>query len=46
LTKAVDRLHRNGVEPVKPPYRLASGDYLVLVRDPDGNLIELIGPRP
>jgi catechol 2,3-dioxygenase-like lactoylglutathione lyase family enzyme len=46
LTKAVERLHRNGVEPVKPPYRLPSGDYLVLVRDPDGNLVEMIGPRP
>lgn len=46
LTKAVERLNRNGVEPVKPPYRLPSGDHLVLVRDPDGNLVEMIGPRP
>ncbi len=46
LTKTLERLHRNGVEPVKPPYRLPTGDHLVLVRDPDGNLIELIGPQP
>ncbi len=45
LTKTIERLDRNRVEPVKPPYRLPSGDYLVLVRDPDGNLIEMIGPR-
>lgn len=46
LAKAVERLRRSGVSPVKPPYRLPTGDHLILVRDPDGNLIELIGPRP
>ncbi|MGE5293492.1 MAG: VOC family protein [Solirubrobacterales bacterium] len=46
LTRTIERLSRNGVEPVKPPYRLPSGDYLALVRDPDGNVIELIGPQP
>jgi catechol 2,3-dioxygenase-like lactoylglutathione lyase family enzyme len=46
LTKAMERLKRNGVSPAKPPYRLPTGEHLILVRDPDGNLIELIGPRP
>jgi predicted enzyme related to lactoylglutathione lyase len=46
LAKAVERLQRSGVSPVKPPYRLPTGEHLILVRDPDGNFIELIGPRP
>lgn len=46
LDKALDRLKQNGVSPVKPPYRLGGDSYLVLVKDPDGNTIELIGPRP
>jgi catechol 2,3-dioxygenase-like lactoylglutathione lyase family enzyme len=47
LNKAIERLERNGVQPVKPPYRLGTGaDHLILVKDPDGNIIELIGPRP
>lgn len=46
LTKAMERLKRNGVAPVKEPYRLGTGNsYLILVKDPDGNIIELIGPR-
>jgi len=46
LNKALERLKRNGVTPVKPPCRLTPGDsHLVLVKDPDGNIIELIGPR-
>ena len=47
LTKAMERLQRHGVAPVKEPYRLRDGThYLILVKDPDGNNIELIGPRP
>ena len=46
LTKAMDRLKQHGVAPVKEPYRLSGPDnYLILVKDPDGNIIELIGPR-
>ena len=46
LDKALERLARHGVTPLKSPYRLGSDNrYLILVRDPDGNNIELIGPR-
>ncbi len=45
LTKAMERLKRNHVTPVKEPYRLGDNSYLILVKDPDGNVIELIGPR-
>jgi lactoylglutathione lyase len=47
LTKAMERLQRHGIAPVKAPYRLSGGDnYLILVKDPDGNVVELIGPKP
>jgi catechol 2,3-dioxygenase-like lactoylglutathione lyase family enzyme len=36
----------DGVTPVKEPYQLGGNSYLVLVKDPDGNTVELIGPRP
>jgi len=45
LTKTMERLKRNHVAPVKEPYRLGDNNYLILVKDPDGNIIELIGPR-
>jgi lactoylglutathione lyase len=31
--------------PVKLPENLAAGMYLTCVKDPDGNIVELIGPR-
>jgi catechol 2,3-dioxygenase-like lactoylglutathione lyase family enzyme len=46
-TEAVSRLRAAGVEPVGGPMLIGddpSGSYLTVVRDPDGNLIELIGP--
>ncbi len=46
LTRTLERLKQNGVAPVKEPYRLGSNSYLILVKDPDGNTVELIGPRP
>jgi len=47
LTKTLARLQQNGVAPVKEPYRLGGGStYLALVKDPDGNIIELLGPKP
>ena len=46
LNKALDRLQQYGVSPVKPAYPLGGDSHLVLVKDPDGNTIELIGPRP
>jgi catechol 2,3-dioxygenase-like lactoylglutathione lyase family enzyme len=46
---ALARLSSAGIEPLADsPLLLGddpSGDYLTVVRDPDGNLIELIGPR-
>jgi predicted enzyme related to lactoylglutathione lyase len=46
LTSTLERLKQNGVAPVKEPYRLGSGDtWLALVKDPDGNIIELLGPQ-
>jgi len=46
---ALERLRTGGTAPLaKGPVRIGedpSGAYLTLVRDPDGNLIELIGPR-
>ncbi len=45
-TTAVERAKKAGVVPVKEPYQLGSGNsYLTLVKDPDGNIIELIGPK-
>jgi catechol 2,3-dioxygenase-like lactoylglutathione lyase family enzyme len=43
---AVDRALKAGATLVKrKPYRLRGGkNYLTLVRDPDGNIIELVGP--
>jgi catechol 2,3-dioxygenase-like lactoylglutathione lyase family enzyme len=46
LTKTLERLKQHGVAPIKEPYRLGGNSYLILVKDPDGNIIELIGPRP
>jgi predicted enzyme related to lactoylglutathione lyase len=45
-TAAVERAKRVGVRPVKEPYQLGGGNfYLTLIKDPDGNIIELIGPK-
>lgn len=48
---ALARLAKLGVEPlaegpVALPGSLAPGMHLTCVRDPDGNIVELIGPRP
>ena len=45
LDEAMARLEREGVSPVKPPYKLGGNRYLILVKDPDGNIVELIGPK-
>ena len=42
---AVERAKKAGVVPVKEPYQLGGNNYLTLVKDPDGNIIELIGPK-
>lgn len=48
---ALARLAKLGVTPIAKspvalPDSLAPGMHLTCVRDPDGNLVELIGPRP
>ncbi len=49
-TAALERLAKAGVKPIaQGPYALPEGFpkgiYLTVVRDPDGNLIELVGPK-
>jgi len=49
-TAAMERLTAAGVTPIaEGPYELPEGFpkgvYLTIVRDPDGNLIELVGPK-
>jgi catechol 2,3-dioxygenase-like lactoylglutathione lyase family enzyme len=49
-TAAMERLTRAGVTPIaNGPYELPEGFpkgvFLTIVRDPDGNLIELVGPK-
>ena len=44
LSRTMERLKQHGLAPVKPPYRLGGNNHLILVKDPDGNIIELIGP--
>ncbi len=44
-TAALARAKKAGATPIKPPYLLPGGSgYLTLVRDPDGNIIELVQP--
>jgi catechol 2,3-dioxygenase-like lactoylglutathione lyase family enzyme len=44
--KTLERCRRIGVKEVQKKYELAyPNKYLTLVRDPDGNLIELVEPR-
>jgi catechol 2,3-dioxygenase-like lactoylglutathione lyase family enzyme len=49
LNAALERLRAGGGQPeADGPVLIGedpSGDYLIVVRDPDGNLIELIGPK-
>ena len=41
---AVERAKKAGVQPVKKPYPLGGGNFLTLLKDPDGNIVELVGP--
>lgn len=44
--KALDRLRKAGVKPIgETPVDLGGGTKIVVVRDPDGNFVELIGPQ-
>jgi lactoylglutathione lyase len=46
ITRALERLKQAGVALLgETPVELGGGTWLVAVKDPDGNFIELIGPR-
>lgn len=50
IDAALERARRAGVRPiargpVELPATLAAGVWLAVVRDPDGNMIELLGPK-
>jgi lactoylglutathione lyase len=50
ITASVERARKAGAVilakgPVELPKNIAPGLHLALVRDPDGNMIELIGPK-
>ena len=49
-TKAMARLKKAGVKPIAKtpsliPEGIAKDVYLTIVRDPDGNMVELVGPK-
>lgn len=45
-TAAVERVKKAGAALVREPYQIGGGNfYLTLVRDPDGNIVELVGPK-
>jgi catechol 2,3-dioxygenase-like lactoylglutathione lyase family enzyme len=44
MAASVERAKQAGVQPVKPPYKLGGNNYLTLVKDPDGNIVEFVGP--
>ncbi len=50
MNAALRRLKKTGVKPIAKgpvalPRPLPEGVFLTLVRDPDGNLVELVGPK-
>jgi len=44
MTASVARAKKAGAVIVKEPYNLGGNNYLTLVKDPDGNIIEFVGP--
>lgn len=44
MTASVERAGKAGAVIVKKPYHLGGNNYLTLVNDPDGNIIEFVGP--
>ena len=44
MTASVARAKKAGAVIVKKPYQLGGNNYLTLVKDPDGNIIEFVGP--
>ena len=45
MNRALERLKAAKVKPIgETPFDLGGGNYITVVRDPDGNFVELIGP--
>ncbi|MHC4642188.1 MAG: VOC family protein [Planctomycetota bacterium] len=44
MTASVARAKKAGAVIVKKPYQLGGNNYLTLVKDPDGNIVEFVGP--
>ena len=44
-TASVQRVKAAGYATVKEPYKINAGTYLTLLKDPDGNIIEFVGPK-
>ncbi len=44
MTASVARAKKAGAVIVKKPYHLGGNNYLTLLKDPDGNIIEFVGP--
>jgi lactoylglutathione lyase len=50
MTASVARLEKAGVKPIGKtpiaiPKEIAEGMFLTIMRDPDGNMVELVGPK-
>jgi predicted enzyme related to lactoylglutathione lyase len=46
LNRALERVKKAGITPLgETPVEIGNGTWLLAVKDPDGNFIELIGPR-
>ena len=45
MEASLKRAKKAGAVPVKEPYDLGDNNYLTLVKDPDGNIIEFVGPK-
>ena len=46
VDRAFDRLRAAGVAAVQPPHDTGNNNRKALLRDPDGNLVELVSKRP
>lgn len=44
-TASVERVKAAGYSVVKEPYAINANTYLTLIKDPDGNIIEFVGPK-
>ena len=45
MEASLKRAKKAGAVPVQEPYDLGGNNYLSLLRDPDGNFIEFVGPK-